>query len=127
MSASPPVRLDLTIYAGATFRQSFRWKVGTDYVDLDGYSAHMQVRADYTRGVTQVVQVGTLMAEFSSDDESIELNDPHGTVALYMSAEDTLSLEAIPCTYDLVLTNGVGEVIRLLMGSVTISAPVTYP
>src|SRR5271170_56479 len=117
---------NLCISQGATFTRIFVWTAGTCCgagtvgasplpVDLTGYTAAMQFRA--YNSIT-----APLLYDASAD---ITLAGTAGTITLVIDATDTEGFTWFNAYYDLILTDSSGNVTRLLMGQVTISAAVT--
>lgn len=107
---------DLILEQGATFSQSMNWSIDGVPVNLNTYTAKMQVRktAYHTSAV----------ATFTTDDASITLNSS-GNITLSKSAADASSIPAGVYVYDLELTSSNGTVKRLLEGAFTVNAEVT--
>lgn len=106
---------NLIIPQGATWSQTIGWKAGSPAlpVNLEGFSAGMQVRTGYN---TPAVAV-----ELSTDNSRISLGAETGTIILALSASETASIEAGRYVYDLKLVNSAGIVTRLLSGLVIIT------
>lgn len=106
----------ITVEQGATYSRRLTWKINSNPVDLTGYSARMKVRK-YSR-TTPLLSITT------ADD--IALGGAAGTIDITISATDTANLVADKYNYDLELVSGAGIVTRLVKGSFTVSAEVTY-
>jgi hypothetical protein len=120
-----PGRYNLTIYQGATFERTFTWTAPDPMdtetmipVDLTGCTARMQLRA-------KVTSTGDPIFEATTEDGRITLGDADGTIDIVFSATDTAALHFRQCVYDLEVQFPGGEVDRLLMGNVKLSAEVT--
>lgn len=126
MTASARAKVDLTIYEGATFNQTFQWKTGDPAVpvDLTGHTADMHIRAD----------IADEEALFDLDTENggvvIETPNADGKYTVHIDAEDTEGLcpdhEIITAVYDLFLISG-GERMLQQYGKVKIYPSVTRP
>lgn len=114
-----PFEVNLTIYQGATFRQSVTWKSGTPAapVDLTGCTARMQIR--------EKVDSATVLATFTTEDGGITLGAALGTVEVFASDETTAGYTFTRGVYDLEVEFVSGEVRRLMAGKVTVSPEVT--
>ncbi len=104
-----PVYLDLTVYAGTSFRREFRWRpAGTDGQDFTGWTASFRI------GPAQGVPFKTI-----TDATGITLGSD-GTFIVAMSPTDTDALTAGTFFYVLDLTNPDGFVLRLLRGRLNV-------
>ena len=117
----PATNLYLTIEQGATFRHSLALKAGAGStapaLNLTGYSARMQLRADYA--ATDV------LLELTSANSRIIITPLAGMLELSISAADTGLLEFSKAIYDLEIESASGEVTRIVQGVVTLSKEVT--
>lgn len=114
-------KLNLSIEQGATFRTTITWQTGSPLapVNLTGASAELQIRADYGQ---------PLLKQLDTTNGGITLGGAAGTIALYISATDTLAMTFDRAIYDLFITlpNG-GDATKLVMGNVTVAQAVTHP
>jgi hypothetical protein len=108
---------DILIEQGATYSQVITYKDNGVAVNLQGYTARMQVRA--------TIEAATALIELTTANERIVLGGAAGTITLAISATDTAALTAGRGVYDLELVSGSGIVTRLLQGVATISRNVT--
>jgi hypothetical protein len=108
---------DLLIEQGATFSQVITYKDNGVAVNLQGYTARMQVRS--------TLESATALIELTTANGRIALGGAAGTITLSISATDTAALTAGRGVYDLELVSGSGIVTRLLQGVATISRNVT--
>lgn len=108
---------DLLIEQGATFSQVITYKDAGVAVDLQGFTARMQVRA--------TLEAAAALIELNTGNGRIVLGGSAGTITLSISATDTAALTAGRGVYDLELVSGSGVVDRLLQGVATISRNVT--
>ena len=103
MTASARARVDLTIYEGATFNQTFQWKTGDPAVpvDLTGFSARMHIR--------ESIESETALLELDSDGGGVVIDDPpaDGKYSVHLAATETAGLcrdhERINAVYDILL------------------------
>jgi hypothetical protein len=113
---------NLCINQGATYSRVFYWQQncgcglvgGPQPVNLTGYTAAMQIK--------QYPLSTDVLYDASAD---IVLGGIAGTIALTIDATDTETFTWWQGVYDMLLTSSGGQVTRLLMGSVTVSAGVT--
>jgi hypothetical protein len=103
--------LNLEVEQGATFRKRLTWKAAGVPVDLTGYSARMQVRADY--GAPLLLELGT-------GDGGIALGGAEGTIELFIGAADTAKIAWEEAIYQMELTAPNGDVLRKLAGNVNV-------
>lgn len=114
-------KLDLAIEQGATWRHTLQLKSGdgesAPALDLTGYSARMQLRAN--------VLSESVLLELTNANARITITPLAGTLDLLVSAADTGSMTYTKAVYDLEIESAGGEVTRVLQGSVTVSRQVT--
>lgn len=132
-----PAEIDLTIYQGSTFNETWTFyddAAATVLTDWTGYTAAMKIRKDFGEPVLLTLTNGTP----SSSVSAIALGGALGTVRIYITDEDTAALAHTGFTattepdgsitytarYDLELTLA-GETFREAMGVVTLSREVT--
>lgn len=116
-----PAPCDITIYQGATWRQSFQWRYGPDEdsavpLDLSTAIVRAQVRNHY--------QSTEPYLSLSTADDTI-LADDAGHIEIVVDAADTAGLLAVEGVWDLEVEWDDGDVCRLLMGRAVISPEVT--
>lgn len=119
-----PLSLSLYIYQGQTFddRLALSNADGTP-VNLTGYSARMQARADITDT--------TPILDWSSIDGEIVIDGPNGTITFNVTADATYALptnnEAASWVYDLRIFNAASPVYaeRVVQGVLNVSPAVT--
>lgn len=87
-----------------------------DAIDLTGYTARMQARADYD-SESAVIDITT--------DDSIEITAETGEVTVSLGNALTSNIEPGTYVYDLELVSGTGLVTKLLFGQITVLAEVT--
>jgi hypothetical protein len=112
-----PGELDLEIIQGSTYRQSFRWEVNGDPVDLTDWAARMQVR--------RKLKDTKVLIELTTENGGIEFEPTEGRFNLYLSAEDTAALNFTTAVYDIEFIAPNGDVCRLMQGVVELSKEVT--
>ena len=122
MSSQQPTAVTYGLYIeqGATWRPDhivMRDKQTQVPLDLTGCTARMHIRRT-------LPDVGTLI-ELTTNNGRITLGGVAGTIALYISDEDTALLNFKSAVYDLELEYPNGDVVRLLQGGVTLSKEVT--
>lgn len=108
---------NITAEQGATLTRTVTWKNSAgDPINLTGYTARMQVRADYD----STIAVLTLTTE----NGGITLGGSAGTIVITATATATTALSASTYVYDLELVLG-STVTRLIQGSFVVNAEVT--
>lgn len=109
---------DLSADQGATFSAIFTWLESDQEtpVNLTGWSAAMQVRAEATNA---------LLASFSTALGGITLGGSAGTITLSAAPSTTSGWTFGAGLYDLQLTDGSGDVTTLLAGIFTVTPAVT--
>jgi hypothetical protein len=106
------------IEQGSTFRVDITYKdENGDPVDLNGYSARMQLR----RRIDDVDPV----LELTTGNGRLVLGGDTGNVEINVNASDTEGLDAVEGVYDLELISGAGIVDKLLRGTFEIIREVT--
>lgn len=112
-------KVKLAIEQGATFRKRFTWLTGTPAapVDLTGFTARSQVRAD--------VDAPAVLVEMNTENGGIVLGAGPGTIDLYIAADNTAVFTWESGVYDLELVAPGGDVTRLVAGPVSVSREVT--
>lgn len=125
--------IDLTIYEGGTFSQSFIWKTGdpATEVDLTGYSAEMMIRhriSDASPKLSITNKSGALAADDESGIYFTDVED--GEYTIYLNDADTAALcgsshETVRGVYDLFLTSPSGEVVLKQYGTANLIGAVT--
>jgi hypothetical protein len=113
-----PGTYNLTIYQGATFRQSIIWRnADSTPIDLTGYTARMQIRKS--------VRATTTEADMTTENSGIVISALTGEIELNLTAVQTAAIDIQDGVYDLELIDADGTVTRLMEGSVTVSPEVT--
>lgn len=119
-----PIRMDLIIIQGATWRQTFIWKAGDSEalalpVDLTGCTARTQLRETFA--------APTAFVSLTTENGGIALNGTPGEITLMLSATASAALPNLvkPARWDLEIVWPSTEVTRLFEGKVTIDLEVT--
>jgi hypothetical protein len=124
--------IDITIYEGGTFDQTYQWKTGDPAVavDLTGYSARMSVKKKIT-DTGSLLNILYIPGTFTPDlATGIYITNPsNGFYRVYIRDNDTLGLcvgfKDIIGVYDLFLMNSFGETVLKQYGTANIIAAVT--
>jgi len=106
---------------GATFSQTFTWKIDSNEVNLTSYSARMKVR-DPKRAPS----VNQILSLTSASGGGITLGGSAGTITVTVPATTMDNIVAGKYVYDLELEASNSTVTRLLKGSFTVYDEVTY-
>lgn len=111
--------LDLTHFVGKTINFSLTFKDGGVPINLTGYTARMQVR--------DAVDASTVIASFTTENGRITLGGSAGTIALTMSAVDSVTAftSVGEKVYDLEVVSGGGIVYLVASGKFTVVGEVT--
>lgn len=109
---------NIEVEQGATFRSHLTWLINSNEVDLTDYSARLKVRKS--------LRTTPIVSLTSAAEGGITLGGVDGSIDITMSATQTAALNPGKYSYDLELESSGGEVTRLLKGSFTVSAEVTY-
>jgi hypothetical protein len=129
--------VNIIVIEGGTFDRTYQWKTGVPPVpvDLEGFSAHMQIRAKL-KDIDILLDVPFQDKEWEPDGdtgiyipEADEYDDDLGKFRIYLRDNDTAGLclahKDIIGVYDLFLYNSYEEAILKLYGTATIQAAVT--
>jgi hypothetical protein len=112
-----PLRRNLVIYQGATFRKHWIWKAGGVPVDLAGCAGRMQVRPK--------IESSIALLKLTTENERMVLTAT-GDIILRCAPAVTESLNfRKPAVYDLEIEFPDGTVCRRFYGTVTLSFEVT--
>jgi hypothetical protein len=119
MSCCPPAGIyNIVADQGATLSRVFTW---TDSAkkpyDITGYTARMHVRP--------TVESTTLTLELTTENGRILLGGGEGTVALYIAANNMVTVAEGKYVYDLELSAPGGIVTRLVQGNFVVRPEVT--
>jgi hypothetical protein len=112
---------NVTVDQGADFSAILTWQANGTVVPLVGWSAHLQVRNTWAGAAGS-----TVILDLSTSTTGITLGGTAGTITISIPNVTTSALAAPAVyAYDLKLTNGSGQVTRLLAGSFTVTPEVT--
>jgi hypothetical protein len=111
-----PAKYTMTCPQGSTFDVQFTYKINKFPVNLNGYSARMQVREAH-------VSPETLIS--LEDGSGITLGAKAGTIDIFIPSNITEGFKPIPHVYDLELIAPNGSVNRILEGTFNITPEVT--
>jgi hypothetical protein len=111
---------DIVADQGATFSQVYTWLEADQEtpVNLTGFTAAMQVRAEATNA---------LLASFSTGSGGITLGGTAGTITLSAAPETTTAWTFGAGLHDLQLTDSGGDVVTLIAGIFTVVPAITQP
>lgn len=115
-----PAVVNITIYQGSTFSQTFQWKTGNPAmpVNLTGYTARMQIR--------EKISSPDYIIELTTANGGIVIKDAiNGTFSIEISATATAAMTFKNAVYDIEFVSPSGVVKRLFGGTVTLSPEVT--
>jgi hypothetical protein len=101
---------------GSTFSKQLTWTIEEEPVNLETYTARMQVREKYSSKVAIV--------DINTENGGITLGGDEGTILLYISDEATQQIVAKNYVYDLEMVSA-SEVIRLIEGKFIVTPEVT--
>jgi hypothetical protein len=103
---------------GSTYRHSLTWKDSSNIpINLIGASARMQIRESYL-STSPLIELNTFNGR-------ITISPGLGKIDLYISAEDTTTLEGIGGIYDLEVIFTSGDITRLIEGKIIFKPEVT--
>jgi hypothetical protein len=115
-----PVKLDLEIYKGSTYRKSLQWVVSSTStpMDITGCSIKMQIRA-YVGSTSVLIELSTV------NNRIIIVDALLGKWQIYLTPTETLALDFVKAVYDLDITFPSTEVHTPIQGDVTLIKQVT--
>lgn len=115
--AAPAGTYNILCDQGATLTRTLTWKDSAGAaINLTGYTARMQVRAD--------VESTSTVLSLTTENGGIALGGAAGTILLTVTATLTTALTAGDYVYDLELVTG-STVTRLVQGQFTVRPEVT--
>lgn len=112
-----PGQYDILAPQGATFSETFTYKLAGSPVDLTSFTARMQVR--------KTPSSDTKVLDLTTENGAIALGGAAGTIAVTISATAMAAVAANKYRYDLELASAGGVVTRLLEGVFLVTAEVT--
>lgn len=116
-----PVKLDLNIYKGSTYRKGFQWKVKSTNLpmDLTGCSIKMQIKT--------CPSDTSAILELSTTNGAISIADPatEGKWQIEILPEQTAGFDFSIAVYDMDVTFPSGDVFTLVCGKVIVKSEVT--
>jgi hypothetical protein len=112
-----PGRVNFVCPQGSTFNRVLTYKIGTNPVNLAGYSADMQIRE---RAYSK-----QYIAYLNTGNGGINLGASAGTISLNIAASTTSNFIAGDYVFDLELTSTNGSVTRLIEGKFNVTPEVT--
>jgi len=101
---------------GSTFSKQLTWTVDDEPVNLDTYTARMQVREKHSSKIAIV--------DINTENGGISLGGNQGTISLYISDEETENIVAKDYVYDLEMISA-SEVTRIVEGKFIVTPEVT--
>lgn len=110
---------DITIEQNADFERNITWNdADCEPVDITGFAIKMQIRG--TSYSAAIITLGTV-------EGGIEITDAAaGQFSITISAADTANMtEAYNMVYDVLVTRADMSVVRLIQGSVDVTAGIT--
>ena len=111
-----PGKYNMVCPQGSTFSKQLTYSINTVLVDLNGYTARMQVREKYTSTNTAV--------SLTTENGGITLGGALGTIDILIGAATTTLLIPKEYVYDLELISGT-NVHRIIEGKFIVTPEVT--
>jgi hypothetical protein len=111
-----PGKYNFVCPQGTTFAEQLTWSIDDSPVDLDTYTARMQVREKYTSSQK--------ILDLTTENGGIILGGSEGTIDIAINSEETAGLFAKTYVYDLELISS-STVTRLLEGNFIVTPEVT--
>jgi hypothetical protein len=112
-----PGKHSFTLYQGTTLRKEFTWTAAGVPVDLTGYTGRAQLRTS--------AGTAAIALDLTSANGGILVSGVTGKITMYATDLQTDTLTADKYLYDLDITNTLGDVLRLVEGTITISKGIT--
>jgi hypothetical protein len=112
-----PGQYDILAPQGATFSETYTYKLNGSPVDLTSYTARMQVR--------RTPSTDTKTLDLTTENGAIVLGGALGTIAVTVSATAMAAVSSGKYRYDLEVVSSGGVVTRLLEGVFVVSPEVT--
>jgi hypothetical protein len=115
-----PVKLDLEIYKGSTYRKSLQWIVSSTNtpMDITACTIKMQIRP-YLGSNDVLLELSTVNGRVLIVDGLL------GKWQIYLTPAETLALDFVKAVYDLDITFPSTEVHTPIQGDVTLIKQVT--
>lgn len=112
-------KVDLVIEKGATYKKTFYYKDKNKVpIDLTGYTARTQIRSSSVSA--------TVIIELTTENNGIIITPLEGKIELFINDTSTTAVtHKGNAVYDLELITSIGEVIKLLRGTVSFIEEVT--
>lgn len=113
-----PAKRKLILYKGAKFDPGWTWLAGGQPVDLTGFTARMQVRAD--------VDSPDVLLNLTTENGGIILGGTAGTIDLWVGATETslITWESGVWAMEVQYSADPDDVDRVLEGGISVSAEV---
>lgn len=111
-----PGKYNFVCPQGSTFAEQLTWSIDDSPVDLDTYTARMQVREKYTS--TQKI------LDLTTENGGITLGGSNGTIDISIDSDASSGIVAKTYVYDLELVSS-STVTRLLEGNFIVTPEVT--
>ena len=106
------------IEKGATYTHTLTWKDSTNTpINLTGCTAKLQARPDASSAI--------VLVELSTTNNRIVITPLEGKIQLYISDEDTTTIQGLGGVYDLEIYHPNGYTTRLLEGKWSFKPEVT--
>ncbi len=112
-----PGQYDILAPQGATFNETFTYKLGGSPVNLTSYTARMQVRKTPSSDIK--------ILDLTTENGAITLGGVAGTITVNVTATAMAAVQANKYRYDLEVVSAGGVVTRLLEGVFLVTAEVT--
>lgn len=113
------VKLNLQIEQNASFSKVLVWKNSAQRpINLNGFTAKMQIRAEAN-------QISPLILELSTANSRIVIDALQGKITLKIEQSVLQAITVKSAFYDLLVTDSLGKVARLVEGQVKFSSGLT--
>ena len=110
---------DILVDQGATLNRALFIKTSAKRaINLTNYIGRMHIR-DYKNS-------SVIIETLTTENEQIVINASLGRVDIFLSPSETEALEAKKYVYDLELESSEGEVTKIVSGTLTVRAEITY-
>lgn len=115
-----PVKLDLEIYKGSTYRKSLQWIIKSTSLPMDITACTIKMQIRPYLGSSDVLSELT-----TANGKIIIANGAEGKWQIYLTPSDTLSLDFTKAVYDIDITFPSTEIHTPVQGDVTLIKQVT--